>query len=96
MQLNGLREAKIPYLSMMKKAMQKERPKKNKIRRQKLTEIDRKTNRPCLKQGIETERAIEVLYLFESTGMLPVQIEEMKITVENLRRRVKKLEDWQE
>lgn len=96
MKLNGLQGAEIPYLSMIRKAMPKEQPKKNKFRRQKLTEIDRKTNRPCLKQGIETERAIEVLYLFESTGMLPVQIEEMKITVENLRKRVKKLEDWQE
>lgn len=96
MQLNGLQEAEIPYLSMIRKAVPKEQPKKNKIRRQKLTEIDRKTNRPRLKQGIEAERAIEVLYMFESTGMLPVQIEEMKTTVENLRNRVKKLEDWQE
>ena len=49
-----------------------------------------------MKAGVSTERAVEVLYMFENTDVLPYQIEEMKVTIANLQARVKKLEDWQE
>ena len=58
--------------------------------------IDPKTNKPRLKSGVPISRAVEVLYMFENTDVLPYQIEEMKVTISNLQTRVKKLEDWQE
>ena len=97
MRLDGLAGAGIPYYGMMKKAMPgpaKESTKKFKNHR--LTEIDPKTKKPRLKRGVSTERAVEVLYMFENTDVLPYQIEEMKVTIANLQARVKKLEDWQE
>lgn len=97
MRLDGLAGAGIPYYGMMKKAMPgpaKESTKKFKNHR--LTEIDPKTKKPRLKRGASTDRAVEVLYMFENTDVLPYQIEEMKVTIANLQARVKKLEDWQE
>lgn len=97
MRLDGLAGAGIPYYSMMKKAMPG--PVKDTKRKQKngrLTEIDPKTNKPRLKSGVPISRAVEVLYMFENTDVLPYQIEEMKVTISNLQTRVKKLEDWQE
>lgn len=87
----------VPCYGMMKKAMPgpaKESKKKYKNRR--LTESDPKTKKPRLKKGVSTERAVEVLYMFENADVLPYQIEEMKVTIANLQERVKKLEDWQE
>lgn len=97
MRLDGLAGAGIPYYSMMKKAMPgpKEQPKK-KFKNHRLTEIDPKTKKPRLKKGVSTERAVEVLFMFENADVTPNQIEDMKTTIENLRNRVKKLEDWQE
>ena len=95
--INGIAGVEIPYFNMMKKAMPgsaKERMKKFKNHR--LTEIDPKTKKPRLKRGVSTERAVEVLYMFENTDVLPYQIEEMKVTIANLQAKVKKLEDWQE
>lgn len=95
--ISGIAGAEIPYFNMMKKAMTgpaKERTKKFKNHR--LTEIDPKTKKPRLKRGVSTERAVEVLYMFENADVLPYQIEEMKVTIANLQARVKKLEDWQE
>lgn len=86
--LNGY----IPYYGMMKKAMPKKGQKKFKNRR--LTEVDMETKKPCLKRGISTERAVEVLYMFENTDVTPEQIEDMKQTIENQRQRILKLEDW--
>ena len=96
MNFDGLAGAGIPYLNMMKKAMPKEEPKKKKVKSHRLTEIDPKTKKPRLKKGVSTDRAVEVLYMFENADVLPYQIEEMKVTIANLQARVKKLEDWQE
>lgn len=87
----------IPCYGMMKKAMPGPGKKsKKKYKNRRLTEIDTKTKKPRLKKGISMERAVEVLYMFENTDVLPYQIEEMKVTIANLQARVKKLEDWQE
>ena len=95
--VDGILKGQIPYYSMMKKAMPGPAKKlKKKFKNNRLTEIDPKTKKPRLKQGVTTERAIEVLYLFENTDRLPYQIEEMKATIENQRQRILKLEDWQE
>lgn len=69
---------------------------KKKFKNHRLTEIDQKTKKPRLKQGININRAVEVLYMFENTDATPYQIEEMKATIENQRKRILKLEDWQE
>ena len=97
MRLDGLAGAGIPYYSMMKKAMPgPAKDTKRKLKNSRLTEIDPKTNKPRLKSGVPISRAVEVLYMFENTDVLPYQIEEMKVTISNLQTRVKKLEDWQE
>lgn len=96
MNINGLVGAGIPYLNMMKKAMPKEEPKKKKVKSHRLTEIDPKTKRPRLKKGVSTDRAVEVLFMFENADVTPNQIEDMRQTIENLRNRVRKLEDWEE
>ena len=93
MRLNGIVGAEIPYYKMMNKAMPG--PAKD-TKNSRLTEIDPKTNKPRLKSGVPISRAVEVLYMFENTDVLPYQIEEMKVTISNLQTRVKKLEDWQE
>lgn len=95
---NGILGAEIPYYGMMKKAMPKQgsSTKKKKFRNHRLTEIDPKTKKPRLKNGVQTERAVEVLYMFENADVLPQEIEDMKETIANLQARVKKLEDWQE
>ncbi len=96
MNINGLVGAGIPYLNMMKKAMPKEEPKKKKVKSHRLTEIDPKTKKPRLKKGVSTDRAVEVLFMFENADVTPNQIEDMRQTIENLRNRVRKLEDWEE
>ena len=96
MNFDGLAGAGIPYLNMIKKAMPKEEPKKKKVKSHRLTEIDPKTKKPRLKKGVSTDRAVEVLFMFENADVTPNQIEEMKTTIANLQARVKKLEDWQE
>lgn len=94
MNFDGLAGAGIPYLNMMKKAMPKEEPKKKKVKSHRLTEIDPKTKKPRLKKGVRTDRAVEVLFMFENADVTPNQIEDMKQTIENQRQRILKLEDW--
>lgn len=95
MRLDGLAGAGIPYYGMIKKAMPGPAKKnKKKFKNKRLTEIDPKTKKPRLKKGVSTDRAVEVLYMFENADVLPYQIEEMKVTIANLQARVKKLEDW--
>ncbi len=97
MRLDGLAEAGIPYYGLIKKAMPgPAKESRKKVKSKRLTEIDQKTKKPRLKKGVSTDRAVEVLYMFENTDVLPYQIEEMKVTIANLQARVKKLEDWQE
>lgn len=94
MNINGLAGAGIPYLNMMKKAMPKEELEKKKVKSHRLTEIDPKTKKPRLKKGVSTDRAVEVLFMFENADVTPNQIEDMKQTIENQRQRILKLEDW--
>lgn len=95
MRLDGLAEAEIPYYSMMKKAMPGPvKQTKKKFKNHRLTEIDPKSKKPRLKKGVDTNRAVEVLYMFENMDVTPYQIAEMKETIENQRQRIKKLEDW--
>lgn len=95
MRLDGLAGAGIPYYGMIKKAMSgPAKENKKKFKNKRLTEIDPKTKKPRLKKGVSTDRAVEVLYMFENADVLPYQIEEMKVTIANLQARVKKLEDW--
>lgn len=96
MRLNGIVGAEIPYYKMMNKAMPGPVKEKKKFKNHRLTEIDTKTKKPRIKQGVSIERAVEVLYMFENTDTMPYQIEEMKATIENQRQRLLKLEDWQE
>lgn len=96
MGIDRIAGAEIPYYSMMKKAMSGPEKKKKKFKNHRLTEVDPKTKKPRLKKDVDIARAVEVLYMFENTDVVPCQIEEMKVTIDNLRTRVKKLEDWQE
>ena len=94
MRLDGLAGAGIPYPSMIKRALPKEKPKKKKFKNHRLTEIDPKTKKPRLKRGASMEGAVEVLYMFENTDVTPNQIEGMKQTIESQRQRILKLENW--
>ena len=92
---NNILGSEIPYFGMMKKAMPKDsKPKKKKFKNHRFTEIDPKTKKPRLKANISTDRAVEVLYMFENTDVMPYQIEDMKTTIANLQTRIKKMEDW--
>ena len=94
--VDGMLNGYIPYYGIMKKALPKEEPKKKKVKSHRLTEIDPKTKKPRLKKGVSTDRAVEVLFMFENADVTPNQIEDMRQTIENLRNRVRKLEDWEE
>ena len=96
MSLDSVLGAEIPYYNMIKKALPKQKKNKKKPRNNRLTEIDPKSKKPRLKKGVDFVRAIEVLYMFENTKITPRQIEEMKQTIENQRKRILKLEDWEE
>ena len=97
MRLDGLAGAGIPYYGMIKKAMPgPAKENKKKFKNKRLTEIDPKTKKPRLKKGVSTDRAVEVLFMFENADVTPNQIEDMRQTIENLRNRVRKLEDWEE
>lgn len=97
MRLDGLAGAGIPYYSMMKKAMPgPTKQKKKKHKNHRITEIDPKSKKPRLKNGVSIDRAVEILYMFENMDVTPSQIAEMKETIENQRKRIQKLEDWQE
>lgn len=74
--------------------MPKEEPKKKKVKSRRLTEIDPETKKPRLKKGVSTDRAVEVLFMFENADVTPNQIEDMKQTIENQRQRILQLEDW--
>ena len=91
---NGILGAEIPYYSMMKKAMPGPAKEKKKFKNHRLTESDPKTKKPRLKQGVKIERAIEVLYMFENSDVMPQQIEEMKQTIQNLQQKLLKMQDW--
>lgn len=74
MRLNGIVGAEIPYYKMMNKAMPgPAKDTKRKPKNGRLTEIDPKTNKPRLKSGVPISRAVEVLYMFENTDVLPYQ-----------------------
>ena len=95
MRLDGLAGAGIPYYGMIKKAMPgPAKENKKKFKNKRLTEIDPKTKKPRLKKGVSTDRAVEVLFMFENADVTPNQIEDMKQTIENQRQRILKLEDW--
>ena len=96
MSLDSMIGAETPYYNMIKKALPKQKKNKKKTRNNRLTELDPKSKRPRLKKGVDFMRAIEVLYMFENTEITPRQIEEMKQTIENQRKRILKLEDWEE
>lgn len=53
-----------------------------------------KHRRPELKNKLYIERAISLLYDYENTGLSPSEIHELQETVNNLRLRIKKLEEW--
>lgn len=95
MKINGITGVEIPYYGMMKKAMPGPTKEKKHFKNHRVTEIDPKTKKPRLKNGISVQRAVEILYMFENTDTVPYQIEEMKATIENQRKRILKLEDWE-
>lgn len=49
---------------------------------------------PVLKNKMQIERAVSLLFAYENTGYTPSEIMELKETIYNLQQRVKKLEDW--
>ena len=63
----------IPCYGMMKKAMPgPEKKSRKKYENRRLTEVDPKTKKPRLKDGVSTERAVEVLYMFENLSLIHI------------------------
>lgn len=95
MRLNGIVGAEIPYYKMMNKAMPgPAKDTKRKPKNSRLTEIDPKTNKPRIKSGVPISRAVEVLYMFENTDVLPYQIEEMKARMEEDKEQERYLQEY--
>ena len=53
-----------------------------------------KHSRPELRNKLYIERAISLLYEYENTDKSPSEIYDLQETIDNLRQRIKKLEDW--
>lgn len=47
-----------------------------------------------LKNQLHIERAVGLLCEYENTGLTPSEIQNLKETVFNLQKRIRKLEDW--
>ncbi len=53
-----------------------------------------KNGLPALKNPLHMERAVAKLYQFEQLDVSLDEIKAMKITISNLRNRIKAMEDW--
>lgn len=59
-----------------------------------LTKLN-KVGIPILKNPLHQERAINLLYNYENTGLSPNEIINLKIQIEALQERIKRFEQWE-
>lgn len=87
----------VPYYSTMKRAgafKQKEPRKRQK--RTTLTEYSQNGQKAVLKPHVTVNQAAKKLHDYEQTGLSPHEVANLVEQVQNLTRRVKKYESWEE
>ena len=87
----------VPYYSTMKRAgaFKQQEPRKRQ-KRTTLTEYSQNGQKAILKPHVTVNQAAKKLYDYEQTGLLPHEVANLVEQVQNLTRRVKKYESWEE
>lgn len=87
----------VPYYSTMKRAgaFKQQEPRKRQ-KRTTLTEYSQNRQKAILKPHVTVNQAAKKLYDYEQTGLSPHEVTNLVEQVQNLTRRVKKYESWEE
>ena len=87
----------VPYYSTMKRAgaFKQQEPRKRQ-KRTTLTEYSQNGQKAVLKPHVTVNQAAKKLYDYEQTGLSPHEVANLVEQVQNLTRRVKKYESWEE
>lgn len=87
----------VPYYSTMKRAgaFKQQEPRKRQ-KRMTLTEYSQNGQKAILKPHVTVNQAAKKLYDYEQTGLSPHEVVNLVEQVQNLTRRVKKYESWEE
>jgi ribosomal protein S15P/S13E len=87
----------VPYYSTMKRAgaFKQQEPRKRQ-KRTTLTEYSQNGQKAVLKPQVTVNQAAKKLYDYEQTGLSPHEVANLVEQVQNLTRRVKKYESWEE
>lgn len=87
----------VPYYSTMKRAgaFKQQEPRKRQ-KRTTLTEYSQNGQKAVLKPRVTVNQAAKKLYDYEQTGLSPHEVANLVEQVQNLTRRVKKYESWEE
>lgn len=87
----------VPYYSTMKHAgaFKQQEPRKRQ-KRTTLTEYSQNGQKAVLKPHVTVNQAAKKLYDYEQTGLTPHEVANLVEQVQNLTRRVKKYESWEE
>lgn len=87
----------VPYYSTMKRAgaFKQQEPRKRQ-KRTTLTEYSQNGQKAVLKSHVTVNQAAKKLYDYEQTGLSPHEVANLVEQVQNLTRRVKKYESWEE
>lgn len=87
----------VPYYSTMKRAgaFKQQEPRKRQ-KRTTLTEYSQNGQKAVLKPHVTVNQAAKKLYDYEQTGLSPHKVANLVEQVQNLTRRVKKYESWEE
>lgn len=87
----------VPYYSTMKRAgaFKQQEPRKRQ-KRTTLTEYSQNRQKAVLKPHVTVNQAAKKLYDYEQTGLSPHEVANLVEQVQNLTRRVKKYESWEE
>ena len=87
----------VPYYSTMKRAraFKQQEPRKQQ-KRTTLTEYSQNGQKAILKPHVTVNQAAKKLYDYEQTGLSPHEVANLVEQVQNLTRRVKKYESWEE
>lgn len=87
----------VPYYSTMKRAgaFKQQEPRKRQ-KRTTLTEYSQNGQKAVLKPHVTANQAAKKLYDYEQTGLSPHEVASLVEQVQNLTRRVKKYESWEE
>lgn len=87
----------VPYYSTMKRAgaFKQQEPRKRQ-KRTTLTQYSQNGQKAVLKPHVTVNQAAKKLYDYEQTGLSPHEVASLVEQVQNLTRRVKKYESWEE